>query len=90
MAARGEDKSLRTNASGGKTPVHPDLIRLGLWERVARLKARVETELFPELSFDAKNGPAGRAQHAFSRYLIKLGIKARGGGRWGITASGTP
>lgn len=39
--------------------------------------------MFPELSFDAKNGPAGRAQHAFSRYLIKLGIKARGGGRVG-------
>lgn len=79
----GEDKSLKTDASERKTPVHPDLIRLGLWERVARLKAHGETKLFPELSFDAKNGPAGRAQHAFSRYLIKLGIKARGGGRVG-------
>lgn len=35
--------------------------------------------MFPELSFDAKNGPAGRTQHAFSRYLIRQGIKARGG-----------
>ncbi len=79
----GDDKSLKTDASDRKTPVHPDLIRLGLWERVARLKAAGETKLFPELSFDAKNGPAGRAQHAFSRYLVKLGIKARGGGRVG-------
>jgi integrase len=79
----GEDKSLKTDASDRKTPVHPDLIKLGLWERVARLKAAGETKLFPELSFDAKNGPAGRTQHAFSRYLVKLGIKARGGGRVG-------
>ncbi|TAA41692.1 integrase [Pseudoxanthomonas winnipegensis] len=79
----GEDKSFKTDASDRKTPVHPDLIKLGLWERVARLKAAGETKLFPELSFDAKNGPAGRTQHAFSRYLVKLGIKARGGGRVG-------
>ncbi|WP_369975513.1 DUF6538 domain-containing protein [Xanthomonas bundabergensis] len=79
----GEDKSLKTDASDRKTPVHPDLIKLGLWERVERLKAAGETKLFPELSFDAKNGPAGRTQHAFSRYLVKLGIKARGGGRVG-------
>jgi len=79
----GEDKSFKTDASDRKTPVHPDLIKLGLWERVERLKAAGETKLFPELSFDAKNGPAGRTQHAFSRYLVKLGIKARGGGRVG-------
>ena len=79
----GEDKSLKTDASERKTPVHPDLIRLGLWERVRRLKAAGQTKLFPDLTFDAKNGPAGRAQHAFSRYLVKLGIKARGGGRVG-------
>ncbi|WP_235426643.1 site-specific integrase [Xanthomonas cerealis] len=79
----GEDKSLKTDASERKTPAHPDLIKLGLWERVARLKAAGETKLFPELSFDAKNGPAGRTQHAFSRYLVKLGIKARSGGRVG-------
>jgi integrase len=79
----GEDKSLKTDASERKTPVHPDLIKLGLWKRVERLKAAGETKLFPELSFDAKNGPAGRTQHAFSRYLVKLGIKARGGGRVG-------
>lgn len=79
----GEHKSLKTDASDRKTPVHPDLIALGLWERVRRLKAAGEAKLFPDLTFDAKNGPAGRAQHAFSRYLVKLGIKARGGGRVG-------
>ncbi|WP_241753968.1 hypothetical protein [Xanthomonas translucens] len=48
-----------------------------------QLKAASEAMLFPKLSFDAKNGPAGRTQHAFSRYLVELGIKARSGGRLG-------
>jgi len=79
----GEDKSFKTEASERCTPVHPDLMALGLWERAARLRAAGETKLFPELTFDAKNGPAGRTQHAFSRYLAKLGVKARGEGRLG-------
>ncbi|NJB77667.1 hypothetical protein [Xanthomonas arboricola] len=57
--------------------------RLGLVKQVEQLKAASEAKLFPELSFDAKNGQAGGIQHAFSRYLVKLEIKARGGGRVG-------
>lgn len=57
--------------------------RLGLLKQVEQLKAASEAMLFPKLSFDAKNGPAGRTQHAFSRYLVELGIKARSGGRLG-------
>ena len=79
----GDDKSLKTGPSDRQTPVHPDLVALGLLDRVARLRAAGETKLFPELTFDAKNGPAGRTQHAFSRYLAALGVKARGAGRLG-------
>lgn len=67
----------------GRPRSTPTSSRWAYGKRVARLKSPGETKLFPELSLGAKNGPAGRAQHAFSRYLIKLGIKARGGGRVG-------
>lgn len=79
----GDHKSLKTDASERKTPVHPDLIALGLWERVERLKAAGETKLFPGLNFIAQNGPANGAQRAFSRYLERLNIEARGGGKVG-------
>ncbi|UKE68703.1 hypothetical protein K8O61_14630 [Xanthomonas cerealis pv. cerealis] len=36
----------RKHLQGAENPVHPDLIKLGLWERVARLKAAGE-KLFP-------------------------------------------
>lgn len=62
---------------------HVPRSRLGPLKHVEQLKAASEAKRFPELSFDAKNGLAGRTQHAFSRYLVKLGIKARGGGRVG-------
>ena len=79
----GDHKSLKTDASDRKTPVHPDLIALGLWDRVERLKAAGETKLFPGLNFVALNGPANGAQRAFSRYLERLNIAARGGGKVG-------
>ncbi|MEB2123819.1 hypothetical protein VDS34_11200 [Xanthomonas campestris pv. campestris] len=51
---------------------------MDLLKQVEQLKATSQAKLFPELSFDAKNGPVGRTQHALSRYLVNLGIKARG------------
>jgi integrase len=80
----GPHKSLKSDASERKTPVHPDLIALGLWERVARLREAGETKLFPGLSFTAENGPANAGQSAFSRHLERLGITARGSGIVGL------
>lgn len=80
----GSHKSLKTDASERKTPVHPDLIALGLWERVERLREAGEVKLFPELTFMAENGPANAGQSAFSRHLERLGIKARGHGILGL------
>lgn len=79
----GDHKSLKTDASERMTPVHPDLVALGLWGRVQRLKLAGETKLFPELNFAAQNGPANGPQRAFSRYLERLNITARGGGKVG-------
>lgn len=80
----GPHKSLKTDASERKTPVHPDLIALGLWERVERLREAGETKLFPDLDFLAQNGPANAGQRAFNRYLERLGIAARGHGKLGL------
>lgn len=80
----GPHKSLKNEASARKTPVHPDLIALGLWERVERLREAGEVKLFPELNFLAQNGPGNAAQRAFSRYLGRLGIEARGNGIVGL------
>lgn len=80
----GPHKSLKTDASERKTPVHPDLIALGLWERVERLRAAGESKLFPGLSFEAENGPANAGQSAFSRHLERRGIEARGKGILGL------
>ena len=80
----GPHKSLKTDASERKTPVHPDLIALGLWERVDRLRKAGETKLFPGLSFTAENGPANAGQSAFSRHLERLSITARGSGIVGL------
>lgn len=79
----GDHKGLKTEPSDRKTPVHPDLIALGLWERVERLRKAGEVKLFPELTFTAQNGPANGPQRAFSRYLKRLKISARGGGKVG-------
>lgn len=80
----GPHKSLKTDASVRLTPVHPDLIALGLWERVERLIDAGETKLFPGLEFMAQNGPANAAQRSFSRYLERLEIKPRGKGKMGM------
>ena len=80
----GPHKSLKTDASERKTPVHPDLLALGLWERVERLRKAGETKLFPGLTFTAENGPANAGQSAFTRHLERLGITARGAGIVGL------
>lgn len=86
----GPHKSLKNEASARKTPVHPDLIELGLWERVKRLREAGEIKLFPGLNFLAENGPGNAAQSAFTRYLERLDVKARGKGIVGSTSRRPP
>lgn len=75
----GQYKNLKTDASERKTPIHPDLIKLGLLTRVSALRLDGHKELFPDLNFTAQNGPANAPQRAFSRYIDRLGVKARHG-----------
>ncbi|CAM0120623.1 Site-specific integrase [Stenotrophomonas geniculata] len=85
ITTEGQDKSLKTEASERVIPIHPDLLELGLWVLVERLRGRGESKLFPNLTFDAKNGPANGPQKAFSHLLSEtLKISARGEGRIGL------
>ncbi len=80
----GDDKSQKNAQSDRYTPIHPDLITLGLWKRVERLKEAGETKLFPDLTFHAKNGPANAPQKALLYLMKKLKVKARGKGKMGL------
>lgn len=85
ITTEGEDKSLKTEASERTIPIHPDLLGLGLWRLVERLRDGGERKLFPNLTFAAKNGPANGPQKAFSHLLSDtLKISARGEGRIGL------
>src|SRR3546814_9056722 len=84
MSVIGDDKSIKGPDSARLTPVHPDLVAMGLLERVARLKAEGEAKLFPVLTFNAQNGPANEPMTAFTRYLAAREVKARGTGSVGV------
>jgi len=71
------EQSVKTPDSKRDLPIHPDLLELGLWERVERLTAAGNKQLFPELNF-TQNGFAGAVVSNVGRYLRGLGIKARG------------
>lgn len=76
---RGKFKSVKNRYSDRRTPIHPDLIGLGLLERVDALKAQGEIRLFPESNLKVQNGPASATGTAFSRLLVQLGIEPRFG-----------
>ncbi|HDS1127581.1 TPA: tyrosine-type recombinase/integrase [Stenotrophomonas maltophilia] len=85
FTTEGWDKSLKTEASDRIIPIHPDMMALGLWKLVERLRNEGESKLFPNLTFEAKNGPANGPQKAFSHLLSEtLKIRARGEGRLGL------
>lgn len=78
-----EDKTTKSEASIRKIPIHPDLLALGLLERVEARKAAGETRLFPG-NLMTQNGPAASTSKAFQVALKAWGIAARGKGRMGL------
>lgn len=78
-----EDKSVKAEASIRLVPIHPDLLALGLMERVEARRAAEETRLFPG-NLLTQNGPAASSQKAFLAALKAWGIAPRGKGRMGL------
>ncbi len=77
------DKSVKAEASIRLVPIHPDLLALGLLDRVEARKAAGETRLFPG-NLLTQNGPAASSQKAFITALKAWGIAPRGNGRMGL------
>ena len=84
-----EDKTTKSDASIRKIPIHPDLLALGLLDRVEARKAAGETRLFPG-NLLTQNGPAASTSKAFQVALKAWGIAPRGKKRWGFTRSAPP
>lgn len=69
--------SLKNEQSRRLVPLHPDLLALGLWERVERLRGAGEDRLFPGMKIDGKSGAGNAISKGFSYLLNRLDIKAR-------------
>lgn len=75
----GAGQSLKNQVSAREVPVHPDLIALGLKERVDRLRAEGESQLFPGAKAGSVNGMGNWLSKSFGRHLSALDIKAASG-----------
>lgn len=72
-----DGQSVKTENSKRLVPLHPDLIKLGLWKRVETLRKQGAERLFPDMRIDSKSGAGNAISKSFSYYLGALGIKPR-------------
>lgn len=84
IRAESEGQRLKTEQSERLIPLHPDLIRLGLLEHVAALRAEGEERLF-NIRLDSKAGTGATISKGFTNYLkaVKVGPR-RSVGRVGF------
>jgi integrase len=80
----GEGQSVKNEASRRTIPVHPDLLTLGLMERVERLRKEGETRLFPKVKVGAVNGAGNWLSKAFTRHIEAMGITKPAKGKYGF------
>lgn len=64
-----DGQSVKNESSKRLVPLHPDLLEMGLWDYVERLRAQGEERLFPGMRIDSKSG-AGNAISKGFRYLV--------------------
>jgi len=80
----GEAQSVKNHASLRTIPIHPDLIGLGLMERVGALRAAGEARLFPRVKLGAVNGQGQWLGKAFTRHWHAVGLKKPAKGKIGF------
>ncbi len=71
-----DGQSLKTAASRRFVPIHPDLVQLGLIERVERSRRDEKEQLVPQMRIDGRAG-AGNSIKGFGYYLSRLAIRPR-------------
>jgi integrase len=79
----GEGQSTKNESSNRIIPVHPELIKMGLLKKVARMRSMGETRLFPKVGKGALNGAGDWLSKAFGRY-VKLVLPAPDVGKLGF------
>jgi integrase len=80
----GEGQSVKTDASKRTLPIHPDLIALGLMERVEALRQAGERRLFPRIKVGAVNGAGQWLSKAFTRHIEAIKIEKPEKGKHGF------
>lgn len=71
LTADSDGQSMKSESSNRLVPLHPDLIDLGLMERVERLRTAGEERLFPEVRLDGKAGKGASVSSGFSHHLTR-------------------
>ncbi|WP_201313595.1 site-specific integrase [Dyella sp. EPa41] len=78
ICADSDGQGIKTGEGGERLiPLHPDLIRLGLMERVEALRAAGAERLFPDMRIDSAAGRGNSITKGFGYYLKGLGITPR-------------
>lgn len=78
MNEEGDRKSLKTSAARRLVPIHSKLIEAGLLNYVQDMTNRNATKLFPDFSYDPKNGWGRQQSRWFNdRLLVQLGLKSK-------------
>ncbi|POO57851.1 hypothetical protein CTT39_04195 [Agrobacterium rosae] len=78
MNEEGDRKSLKTSAARRLVPIHQKLIDAGILGYVQAMKDRKATKLFPDFTYDPKNGWGRQQSRWFNdRLLVELGLKTK-------------
>jgi len=68
----GAGQALKVRSARRRVPVHPELLRFGLWDYAARLRQAGEQRLFPSLKADSHGHLTGRWSKWWNRYQDKI------------------
>ncbi|TBA43648.1 site-specific integrase [Rhizobium ruizarguesonis] len=78
MNEEGDRKSLKTSAARRLVPMHSKLIEAGLLDYVQAMTNKKAIKLFPDFSYDPKNGWGRQQSRWFNdRLLVQLGLKSK-------------
>jgi integrase len=80
----GEGQSVKNHPSIRTIPIHPDLLALGLMDRVERLRAQGEKRLFPKVKMGSVNGLGDWLSKAYGRHILAVGISKPAKGKHGF------
>lgn len=80
----GEGQSVKNEPSLRTIPIHPDLLTLGLMERVETLRKQGEKRLFPRVKIGSVNGQGDWLSKAYGRHIEAVGIPRPAKGKYGF------